>query len=159
RSETPLPSVVHNADALPQGDTRLGPAQNGCPVGRLCHFEVVHAGDMLKNAEAGGVPNVDAESKMRFGLHGGQVHWTGPPPALFITDVVAYASPTQFLVLLFGLPLFTFSVLALAQWGSGSSCHWQFPKWFGCVLGDHDSLAAGLIGASGALFAAWIAWT
>jgi hypothetical protein len=66
---------------------------------------------------------------------------------------------TQFFVLLFGLPLFTFLVLALAQWGSGSSCHWQFPKWFGCVLGDHDSLAAGLIGAAGALFAAWIAWT
>jgi hypothetical protein len=65
----------------------------------------------------------------------------------------------QFLILLFGLPLFTFLVLALAQWGSGSSCHWQFPKWFGCVLGDHDSLAAGLIGAAGALFAAWIAWT
>lgn len=66
---------------------------------------------------------------------------------------------TQFLALLFFLPLFTFSVLALAQWGSGSSCHWQFPKWFGCVLRDHDSLAAGLIGAAGALFAAWIAWT
>jgi hypothetical protein len=66
---------------------------------------------------------------------------------------------TQFLALLFGLPFFTFLVMALAQWGSGSSCHWQFPKWFGCVLGDHDSLAAGLIGATGALFAAWIAWT
>ena len=66
---------------------------------------------------------------------------------------------TQFLLLLFGLPLFTFSVLALAQWGSGRSCHWQFFKWFGCVLHDHESLAAGLIGAAGALFAAWIAWT
>src|SRR5262249_56250844 len=61
--------------------------------------------------------------------------------------------------LFFGLPLFTFLVLALAQWGSGRSCHWQFFKWFGCVLHDHDSLAAGLIGAAGALFAAWIAWT
>jgi hypothetical protein len=66
---------------------------------------------------------------------------------------------TQFLLLLFGLPLFIFLVLALAQWGSGSSCGWQFPKWFGCILHDHDSLAAGLIGAAGALFAAWIAWT
>jgi hypothetical protein len=66
---------------------------------------------------------------------------------------------TQFFILLFGLPLFTFLVLALAQWGGGSSCHWQFPKWFGCVLDNHDSLAAGLIGAAGALFAAWIAWT
>jgi hypothetical protein len=59
--------------------------------------------------------------------------------------------------LLFGL--FIFLVLALAQWGSGSSCGWQFPKWFGCVLHDHESLAAGLIGAAAALFAAWIAWT
>jgi hypothetical protein len=66
---------------------------------------------------------------------------------------------TQFIILLFGLPSFTFLVLALAQWGSGSSCHWQFPKWFGCVLNEHDGLAAGLIGAAGALLAAWIAWT
>jgi len=66
---------------------------------------------------------------------------------------------TQFLLLLFGFPLFIFLVLAFAQWGSGSSCGWQFPKWFGCVLHDEDSLAAGLIGAAGALFAAWIAWT
>ena len=65
---------------------------------------------------------------------------------------------THFLVL-FGLLVLVFLVLALAQWGSGSSCRWQFPKWFGCVLHDHDSLAAGLIGAAGALFAAWIAWT
>jgi hypothetical protein len=65
---------------------------------------------------------------------------------------------THFLVL-FGLLVLVFLVLALAQWGSGSSCRWQFPKWFGCVLDDHDSLAAGLIGAAGALFAAWIAWT
>src|SRR5262249_15477920 len=63
------------------------------------------------------------------------------------------------LALLFGVLLFTFLVLALAQGGSGSSCGWQFPKWFGCVLHKHDNLAAGLIGAAGALFAAWIAWT
>jgi hypothetical protein len=66
---------------------------------------------------------------------------------------------TQFFALFFGLPLFSYLVLALAQVGSGSSCHWQFPKWFGCVLDEHDGLAAGLVGASGALFAAWIAWT
>jgi hypothetical protein len=66
---------------------------------------------------------------------------------------------TQFVALFLGLPLFVFLNLALAQWGSGGSCHWQFPKWFGCVLHAHDSLAAGLIGAAGALFAAWIAWT
>ena len=35
--------------------------------------------------------------------------------------------------------------------GQRSSRRWQFPKWFGCVLHDHDSLAAGLIGVAGAL--------
>src|SRR5262245_30127822 len=66
---------------------------------------------------------------------------------------------TQSVVLIFGLWVFTFLVLALAQWGSGSSCGWQFFKWFGCVLDAHESLAAGLIGVAGALFAAWLAWT
>src|SRR5262249_23479090 len=66
---------------------------------------------------------------------------------------------SQSLVLIFGLWSFTFLVLALAQLDSGSSCGWQFPKWFGCVLHAHENLAAGLIGAAGALFAAWIAWT
>jgi len=48
----------------------------------------------------------------------------------------------QLIALLFILPLFTFSVLALAQAGSGSSCHWKFPKWFGCMAA-HESLAGG----------------
>jgi hypothetical protein len=64
----------------------------------------------------------------------------------------------QFLVVLF-FCVCIFLVLAFAQWGSGSSCGSQFPKWFGCVLHKHESLAAGLIGAAAALFAAWIAWT
>ena len=33
----------HHPDALPQGDPRRWPARHGCPVGRLCHLEVVHA--------------------------------------------------------------------------------------------------------------------
>lgn len=65
----------------------------------------------------------------------------------------------QFVIVVFGLSLFIFLALALAQAGSGSSCHWAFPKWFGCVVAAHENLAAGLIGAAGALIAAWIAWT
>ena len=65
---------------------------------------------------------------------------------------------TQLVALLFGLPFFVFLPLALAQAGSGSSCHWAFPKWFGCVLAAHESLAGGLIGLAGVLVAAWMAW-
>src|SRR5215471_7113218 len=42
--------------------------------------------------------------------------------------------------------------------GSGSSCQWKFPKWFGCVMTAHESLAGGLIGAAVVLLGAWIAW-
>jgi hypothetical protein len=66
---------------------------------------------------------------------------------------------TQFVLLFFGLPLFVFLVLALAQGGSGSSCHWAFPKWFGCVLAAHENLAGGLIGLAGVLLGAWVAWS
>jgi hypothetical protein len=39
---------------------------------------------------------------------------------------------------------------------SGMQCPWQFPKIFSCVLGTN--LAGGVLGAGGALFAAWMAW-
>jgi hypothetical protein len=32
-------------------------------------------------------------------------------------------------------------------------CPYQFPKWFGCVLANHETLFGGV----GALFAAWVA--
>jgi hypothetical protein len=35
-------------------------------------------------------------------------------------------------------------------------CPWQFPKILSCILGTN--LAGGVLGAGGALFAAWIAW-
>jgi hypothetical protein len=34
----------------------------------------------------------------------------------------------------------------------------DFPRWLGCAVAMHESLAGGLIGAAGALFAAWLAW-
>ena len=58
--------------------------------------------------------------------------------------------------------------LALAQSGvyphDGKLCApsiWkaQFPKWVGCMMAEHENLAGGLIGASGALFAGWLAWS
>jgi hypothetical protein len=55
--------------------------------------------------------------------------------------------------------VFIYLVLALAEVGGLAACHWAFPRWFGCVLYVHESLAAGLIAAAGALTAAWMAWT
>jgi hypothetical protein len=55
--------------------------------------------------------------------------------------------------------LLLYGVLALAQAGSGSSCHWAFPKWFACVLTAHETLAGSLIGAAVVLLGALVAWT
>jgi hypothetical protein len=55
--------------------------------------------------------------------------------------------------------VFIYLVLALSEVGGAAGCHWAFPRWFGCVLYVHETLAGGLIGAAGALMAAWIAWT
>jgi hypothetical protein len=50
-------------------------------------------------------------------------------------------------------------VLAAADvWQSTGAKCLQFPKWFGCVVADHENLSGGLIAAAGALFAAWVAW-
>jgi anti-sigma factor RsiW len=35
----------------------------------------------------------------------------------------------------------------------------QWPKWIGCAMAAHETLAAGLVGAAGALFAAWLAYS
>jgi hypothetical protein len=37
--------------------------------------------------------------------------------------------------------------------------HSQWPKWIGCTMSVHENLAAGLIGAAGALFGAWLAFS
>ena len=37
--------------------------------------------------------------------------------------------------------------------------HSQFPKWLGCALAVHETLASGLIAAGGALFGAWLAFS
>jgi hypothetical protein len=38
-------------------------------------------------------------------------------------------------------------------------CAWVFPKILSCLLSARETLAAGLIAAGGALFAAWLAWS
>lgn len=65
----------------------------------------------------------------------------------------------QLILLVLCFVVFIYLVLALSEVGGIAGCHWAFPRWFGCVLYVHESLAAGLIAAAGALTAAWIAWT
>jgi hypothetical protein len=43
-------------------------------------------------------------------------------------------------------------------WPQGKQCAWKFPKIFSCLLTTHETLAAGLIGAGVAVWAAWLAW-
>jgi hypothetical protein len=40
----------------------------------------------------------------------------------------------------------------------GERCPYKIPKWFGCVLANHESLSGSVIGVAGALFAAVSAW-
>jgi hypothetical protein len=65
----------------------------------------------------------------------------------------------QLLALALCFFFFVYLTLALTEAGGNGGCHWAFPRWFGCVLWVHETLAAGLIAAGGALVAAWIAWT
>jgi hypothetical protein len=65
----------------------------------------------------------------------------------------------QLLLIALCFVVFIYLVLALSEVGGAAGCHWAFPRWFGCVLYVHETLAGGLIGAAGALIAAWIAWT
>jgi len=65
----------------------------------------------------------------------------------------------QLLLVALCFVVFIYLVLALAEVGGVAGCHWAFPRWFGCALYVHESLAGGLIVAAGALVAAWIAWT
>jgi hypothetical protein len=51
---------MNHPDAMSQSDARRWPARHGCPVGRLCHLEVVHTSDVLDDAHPGIVPNIDA---------------------------------------------------------------------------------------------------
>ena len=65
-----------------------------------------------------------------------------------------------FVMVLFGV---SFTILGLIDahtiTAHAERCPYQFPtKWFGCVLANHESISGGLVGAVGALLAAWFAW-
>jgi hypothetical protein len=50
--------------------------------------------------------------------------------------------------------------LMLAQAGVAANKQCAYSLWWlGCLLAEHESLAGGLIGAGGALFAGWLAWS
>jgi hypothetical protein len=88
-----LPALMHDPRALSQGDARRWPARHGCPVGRLCHLEVVHAGDVLDDetreclaalavadeAEAGGRGDVACDA----------AHAAAPAPKREVDDIAA----------------------------------------------------------------------
>jgi hypothetical protein len=59
------------------------------------------------------------------------------------------------------LAVVVYAVLGVAEMGStrDNLCQLKIPKWFGCVIAKHESLAGGLIGAIGTILAALIAWT
>jgi hypothetical protein len=51
-------------------------------------------------------------------------------------------------------------VLALANISPPKDhCAWAFPKVLSCLLAARENLSGGLIGAGGALIAAWVAWS
>ena len=98
----------------------------------------------------------------------GREAWTTPAAAAPIQSV-RVVSATRLAAMSFRIgpfllaalcsAIFIYLVLALAEAGGLAACHWAFPRWFGCVLYVHESLAAGLIAAAGALTAAAIVWT
>jgi hypothetical protein len=85
-----LPGVMHHPDALPQGNARRRPARDCCPVGRLRHLKILNPGDVLEDAVARGVPYVDAEGKVRFGLHG-RIRLDSPAPRAIYTPCCCVA--------------------------------------------------------------------
>jgi hypothetical protein len=70
--------------------------------------------------------------------------------------------PRHIQTLIIGIAII-FAIAALLAvtnlWGEGHQCAWEFPKAVGCILGAREGLAGGLIGAGGALFAGWLAWS
>ena len=57
---------------LIQRDLRLGPTAGSRPVGRDGCFEIIHSGNVLHDAVALVVPDIDTERKVRLGDHAAQ---------------------------------------------------------------------------------------
>jgi hypothetical protein len=66
-----IPTLVNDPRFLPQRDFCLGPAMAGRPVGGDCCLEVVHSGNVLHDAIALVVPDVDPKWEVRLRVHAG----------------------------------------------------------------------------------------
>src|SRR5262245_13836033 len=71
------PSLHHHPRALPKRNLLFRLRRDEGPIRSNLHAMVVEASDVLNDAVASGVPNIDAEGEMRLGLHG-QVDSTRP---------------------------------------------------------------------------------
>jgi hypothetical protein len=74
---------------------------------------------------------------------------------------VAWAIAIGFVLIAMVVGIITFVDLAAIIEGrrcAPSIWKSQWPKYFGCAMAAHEGLAGGLIGAAGALFAAWLAF-
>lgn len=72
------------------------------------------------------------------------------------------------ITIVLGTILITHGALALAEIGASIKCDPTFTsvkwpigwaRWLGCSIALHESLAAGLIGTGGAIFAGWLAYS
>src|SRR4029453_12734707 len=85
----PLPALMHDPRALPQGDARRWPARHGRPIGRLGHLKILNPGDTLEDTVARGVPDVHAEGECVL-VFEDKSDSTRPGPLVFIPYVVAF---------------------------------------------------------------------
>jgi hypothetical protein len=64
-----LPTIAHDALAVPQDDPTGGPALNGSPVEGFRPLVILNVDDMLDDVAAPDIPNIDAKLEMGFGRH------------------------------------------------------------------------------------------
>jgi hypothetical protein len=62
--------LMYDPSTLPQRNASRWPARHCGPICRLGHLEVIHPSDVLNNAHAATVPNIDPKGKVRLGFHG-----------------------------------------------------------------------------------------
>jgi hypothetical protein len=66
---------------------------------------------------------------------------------------------TQGVLLFTAIAVAIMALLVAADAGDAGRCMFYGFNWLGCILAVHEGLSGGLIGAGGALFAGWLAWT
>src|SRR5262249_39683383 len=90
KSATVLASILFITTRAPCRSVirALGQRAGRRPVSRRRHLEVVHASDVLNDAVASGVPNIDAEGEVGLGLHRGQIRLDWPAPRAIYTPML-----------------------------------------------------------------------